>query len=127
MLSMKKRFGFFTRTGRWGITELKNDLRSNWLPELSDDTMKNELLDKAIRVILKALFVDNYGKFNEIDKQILANMFDSVRYSLDDIEYYLRLKLGKSYDKKVKRNLGTFYERNSFWKNVVEESFKERN
>lgn len=58
---------------------------------------------------LKRVFANYYGKFNDIEREMLKKMFDSPQCSINDIEEYLRMKFGKGYDKKVKRGLDQFY------------------
>lgn len=97
----------FKRASHWGITELKSDLLVNWLSTTTDDNRQDEDVNKAIKIILKGVFLDNYGKFDTVEKGLAKDMFD-LPCPLNQIESFLREKLGSSYDKKVERALDKF-------------------
>lgn len=103
-------FGFFGKSPRWGISELKHDLLINLrVIELPGNKQK-ELLNKLVRTILKAIYVNNYHKFNEIEREMLNKIFDNTSTaSLIDIEDYLRKKI-RRYDKNAKKALDEYYE-----------------
>lgn len=102
-------FGLFTRTARWGIPELKNELRQHLgLTTQFNEQTREAILNGHVTSILEIVFSDNRGTFSEVEKGTLKKMFDS-RSSPTDIEAYLRAKLGRGYDKKVKRALAHYY------------------